>query len=332
MKIILIGGVASSLMALRKLHEHNFRDVTVFGYRPSDTANVSGWLNLEVPARDYGYAYHPFLKINDCAELISEIMPDLIFVVGLSQLISKKIIDVPRLGCVGFHPTALPRGRGRAPIAWLVLLRESGAATFFNLQAGTDDGAIYVQEPFEVDEKDDASSVEVKILTAEEKALDTWLPALKSGRLHGLEQNHRQATYYGRRAPEDGVIDWSSSAIAIDRLIKASSRPHPGAFTYQADSVIRIWRSKVDSVLEYVGVTGRILSINSDECFLVQCGERLLLITEWTAETAWRPRVGMKLGYYPEEEIHNLRLKCHQLTNRIEKLEIKIEQLCGNDD
>ena len=57
--------------------------------------------------------------------------PDLLFVTGLSQIVKPPLLNLPRIGCIGFHPTWLPKGRGRAPLGWLVLDGVPGAATFF---------------------------------------------------------------------------------------------------------------------------------------------------------------------------------------------------------
>lgn len=70
------------------------------------------------------------INSNDIKEQIRKSSVDILFVVGLSQLIDEDIIRMPRFGCVGFHPTKLPKGRGRAPMAWLILDRGEGAATF----------------------------------------------------------------------------------------------------------------------------------------------------------------------------------------------------------
>nr|WP_256734990.1 formyltransferase family protein [Variovorax sp. dw_954] len=263
------------------------------------------------------------MKINEHTSELKELAPDLIFVVGLSQLISREILQIPRLGCVGFHPTALPRGRGRAPIAWLTLRCESGAATFFRLQEGADDGEIFVQQPFDVDASDSAASVEQKILNAERCALDTWLPSIALG-LNGVEQAHEAATFYGMRKPEDGVINWQVSATVVDRLVKAAGRPHPGAFTYQEDEIIRIWSTKVDAMCRHVGVPGRILEIKEDRAFLIQCGDTCLWVEHWSAAGPWLPKVGMRLGYYVDSEVNQLRRMCVELNARIEVLEARL--------
>lgn len=322
MKIAVIGGVTSTRLLVEKLYQHGFKDVQVFGYTPANTKNVSGWADLSVPAEQCHYKFNPFLRVSDFTKEIMELQPELIFAVGLSQLIPEEILQIPRLGAVGFHPTALPKGRGRAPIAWLVLEQKNGAATFFSLLAGVDDGPILVQEPFQVDAEDTAATVEAKILLAEANALDRWLPQLAAGLMASTEQDHSSATWYGRRTPEDGWIDWHKSAETLLRLIRASTHPHPGAYTFRQDHKIIIWSAQLQDQHSECGVIGRILLVDESGAFTVQCGERqLMTVTEWESSTGWTPKVGDLLGYYVESEINALRQTLRGLNTKLLELE-----------
>jgi methionyl-tRNA formyltransferase len=318
MRIVVIGGVSSTLMLIEKLNQHGFRDVHIFGYSPSDLGNVSGWANLSSAAANSKYSYNAFNRVSECRNKILEIFPDIVFAVGLSQIIPNDILTIPRLGCVGFHPTALPAGRGRAPIAWLILKNTDGAATFFSMRPGVDDGPILVQEPFKVDSQDTAGSVEAKMLLAESEALDRWLPQLAIGSFVTKDQDHRLASWYGRRTPDDGWINWHDSAHSIDRLIRATTKPFPGAYTFHQEHKIIIWSAVILEGTQEFGVIGRILRINDSGGFLVQCNEeKTLLVTEWETESCWQQKVGMKLGYYQELEIQSLRLEMSRLNEKI---------------
>ena len=147
---MLIGGVNSSAVTLHKLIEHDMDIAKVYGYEPKKTQLVSGYHNFSEVCACNSINYTPFQKINDHIEEIEELDFDVLFVVGLSQLVSEKIINTAKAGAIGFHPTQLPKGRGRAPIAWLVDEVTNGAATFFVLEEEADAGAIFEQESFEV--------------------------------------------------------------------------------------------------------------------------------------------------------------------------------------
>ena len=321
MKIAVIGGVSSTRVVIQKLCQHGFTSVFVFGYEPQNTLNVSGWTDLSAIANEAGYIYQPFRKVIECTEFIREFAPDLVFAVGLSQIIPESLLRIPAKGFVGFHPTKLPLGRGRAPLAWLILDQNDGAASFFIMQDGVDDGPILAQVPFSVEFSDDASSLEEKMLRAEAIALDHLLLKLADGTVESSPQDHNSATYYGKRSPEDGWINWRYKAVDILTHIRASCAPHPGAFTFDQDEKIVITRAKLSLSDCQKGVVGRIIEVTDNGEFLIQCGDSCLWILEWTATPEWLPRVGRMLGFYAECEIVKLRSQISSLQCKINDLE-----------
>ncbi len=310
MRYILIGSVDSSERTLQKLIDHQQNVVAVFGYTPEDSSGVSGYVDMQPTAAQNGLPFFPFQRINDHAQQIAELNPDIILVVGLSQLVNRKILDAATRFCIGFHPTMLPHGRGRAPLAWLVHEQIPGAATFFEMGEGADDGAIFVQSPFTVSATDTARDVSAKILIGLDQALDVLLPRFSNNDFHRTPQIHSEASYFGKRSAADGVIDWQSSAKQILRLIKAASHPHPGAFSFCKDEKLTIWNATEELTLRATGVVGCILQID-ESGFIVQTGLGLLRVTDY--ESPVELRVGSRLGYYCESEIFELKKEIQQL-------------------
>jgi methionyl-tRNA formyltransferase len=317
MKIALIGGVTSTLVTLEKLIEHGLRPARVYGYEPADADLVSGyaWLKPACDAAQVDYA--PFRLINDHSSAIAAEQYDIAFIVGLSQLVSDDIIQHVRLGCVGFHPTLLPRGRGRAPIAWLVLEETMGAANLFLIDRNADAGPVFEQVPFCVTPEDDAASVEEKALAALGEALDRWLPRLKRDEWNPVAQDEMHATEYGRRLPEDGWIDWHQDAESIHKLVKASTHPHPGAYTFAGEKKMTVWASRVEDNMRIRGVTGRVLKRAPDGALLMQTGHGLLWLTNHAVEGGSPVRVGMRLGFYAEQEIYLLKRDIRMIKERL---------------
>lgn len=307
--IIVIGAVKSTKITLNQLVKHGFNVVGALGYEPLNTANVSGWVDLKAQSKDLNLPYKGFQKINSSEhiEWAKEKKPDIIFAVGFSQLLSEEWLQMPRLGCIGFHPTLLPKGRGRAPLAWIIIEQSFGSATYFLMGQGADDGPVFVQERFQVEEEDDAFSVGGKMEKAMIKALDRWLPDLKKGIWNPIPQNEVEASWYGKRSKEDGIINWNDSAYYIDRLIKASSQPHPGAYTYFKDNKLTIWKSRIESGIPIKGVIGRILLADEEQGFLVQCGTGLLWINNISLPEGLSLRIGDKLCYNIEDEIFKIK-------------------------
>jgi len=302
MRVLVIGGVESTAITIKALHRHQFEIVGVLGHEPTSNSDVSGWTDLKQFCTDHKLPYRPFIRINDDGhqQWASSSQIDIIFAVGLSQLLQTNWNNLARLGCIGFHPTFLPKGRGRAPMAWLILEQTMGAATYFLLGESADDGAIFVQEPFSIKADDDAESAYEKLYKAMNLALDRWLPKLLDGNWDPTPQDESMATWHGIRKPEDGLITWNQSASKIDRLIKATTHPHPGAYTFINREKLYIYKSSIENSLPINGSVGRILLVE-EEKLLIQCGAGLLWI--YDIEPKKHLRVGQKLGMNLEEEI-----------------------------
>lgn len=307
--VLVIGSVKTTKHTIKQLVKNGFNVVGILGHEPKDNNLVSGWTNLRQLAKEYLIDFRGFKRVNDIEhiEWAASKDIDIIFAVGFSQLMSLDWLQMPKLGCIGFHPSFLPKGRGRAPIAWMILEKSYGSATFFLMGEGADDGPVFVQETFKVEDSDDASSIEIKIESAINKALERWLPELKNGVWNPVPQDELQATLTGKRSIEDGHINWNSSAYQIDRLIKASTKPHPGAYTYLKDQKMIIWKSSLEKEIPIKGVVGRILIIDQEKGFLVQCGEGLIWLKSITVDDKIKPVVGSKLGYNVEDEIFKIK-------------------------
>lgn len=308
-KIIVIGAVKSTQRTILELLKFKFDLIGIIGHEPKNIRSVSGWVDLSQTAKNFEIDYKGFKKINDNEVLIwaKEKKPDIIFAVGFSQLLSEDWLNMPKIGCIGFHPTMLPRGRGRAPLAWLIINEQWGAASFFLMGTGADNGPIFIQEPFKVEKDDDAKTLETKIDQSITLALNKWLPKLKNGEWNPLPQNEALATWYGKRSIEDGLINWQDNNIKIDKIIKASTFPHPGAYTYFKDEKLLILSSNIETNLKITGITGRVLKVDNEKGYLVQCGQGLLWINQLFLNKTHKISVGDKLGYQVEDEIFNLK-------------------------
>lgn len=319
-KIVLVGSVTSSFTTLKKLVQHKMNIAAVFGFEPKNMEPISGFVNMHEYCVANEIPYYPFVKISSDSikQLLQSIKPDIFFVVGLSQLIPMDMLNIAKLGNIGFHPTLLPRGRGRAPIAWLILEEKYGAANFFLMNKGVDEGPLFVQQKFIIEETDDAKTVEQKILSAIEKGLDEWLPKLKRGEWNPVQQEEMHATYFGKRTEEDGLINWGNDALFIDKLIRASAIPHPGAYTFLSEKKIIIYHSGLENQIKIKGVVGRVL-IEKNDSYLVQTGNGILWISEIFDEMKepLKIKVGQKLGYYPELEIYKMNKEIQKIKEKI---------------
>lgn len=316
MKIALIGSVSFSRVTLEGLLRNGANVVGVLGLAESASNGVSDYARMDDIAAASNIPYGEFVKVNvpEVVERLRAWQPDVLFVVGFSQLVHDEIMSIPKLGSVGFHPTPLPIGRGRAPVAWMTWDGTGGAANFFVLEQEADAGAIFVSEPFEVAKDAYAMDVIQSVREAMARALDRWIPRLIAGEWDPVPQDHARASFWGKRAAEDGLIDWNDSAADIARLVRTASRPYPGAYTYARDRKLIIWRA-AESDLPYRGITGRVLDAR-DGTLLVQTGKGLLQVQEYEIEGK-APAVGVKLGYVVEDELNRLRERIRVLEEKL---------------
>ena len=234
MKTIVIGSVVSSEVVLQKMIESNYPVDYVFSLDEQYAKDVSGYRPIHKLARQNQIPYKTFRKIEDSknVEIIRQLKPDYIFVVGLSQLVKSDILEAASKGVIGFHPTPLPKFRGRAAMVWQVLLGvHESKCTMFLLDEGMDSGDILIQEPYIIEDTDYAKDIERKMCDAIGRMTEKLLPQLLEGTIQPVKQKEEEATYLLKRTPEDGRIDWGQPSEKIQRLIRAVSRPYPGAFS-----------------------------------------------------------------------------------------------------
>jgi len=174
-------------------------------------------------------------KINDLA-------PEIIFSFYYRNLVQSPILDIPQNGCLNLHGSLLPQYRGRAPINWVLVNGETRTGvTLHYMTTRPDDGDIVSQTPIEIAEDDTAVSLHKKAAAAAGKMLDEVLPALRAGEAPRVPQDHANASYYGGRTPADGEIDWAMPAFKIRDLVRAVTRPFPGAFSHMGDRKCFFW-------------------------------------------------------------------------------------------
>ncbi|OUO93290.1 formyltransferase [Cloacibacillus sp. An23] len=200
---------------------------------------------------------------------------ELLFSFYYRKLIPQAVIDSPRLGAYNMHGALLPRYRGRACINWAVLNgeRETGA-TLHVMTDKPDAGDIIGSEAVPIEITDTALDVSLKVAEAARRVLSRALPALEAGTAERRPQDEARATYFGRRRPEGGRIDWNKSAVEIYNLVRAVTRPFPGAFAFADGKKYFIWKAAPE---EGSAQPGKIVSRAP---LLVGAGSGLLRIDE----------------------------------------------------
>jgi methionyl-tRNA formyltransferase len=154
---------------------------------------------------------------------------------------------VPQRGALNMHGSLLPKYRGRAPVHWAIIQGESATgASLHYMLAKPDAGALVDQEAVPILENETALDVSLKIADAAQTVLRRSLPRLVAGTAPATPLDLSQGSYFGRRRPEDGRIDWRQGARAVHNLVRAVAPPFPGAFTEVNGCRLALLATRVD--------------------------------------------------------------------------------------
>jgi methionyl-tRNA formyltransferase len=206
--------------------------------------------------------------------------PDFVFSFYYRYMLDKAWLAVPRLGALNIHGSLLPKYRGRAPVHWAIIHGETltGASLHYMVEK-PDAGALVDQEAVAILENDTALDVSIKVAEAAEVVLKRSLPQLIAGTAaaHPLELS--QGSYFGRRRPEDGRIDWRWPARQVHDLVRAVAPPFPGAFTEVNGCRLEILETRLDpQPVKYPGLLPCLYTVNG--AWFADCvdGRRLKIL------------------------------------------------------
>ncbi|MDD2465686.1 MAG: bifunctional UDP-4-amino-4-deoxy-L-arabinose formyltransferase/UDP-glucuronic acid oxidase ArnA [Desulfobulbus sp.] len=206
---------------------------------------------------------------------IREMQPDVLFSFYYRNMVGQEILSIPSSGCINLHGSLLPRYRGRCPVNWVLVHgeKETGVSLHY-MTPKPDDGDIIAQKKVSIDDEDTALTLFAKMDQAAAALLDGELPKIKTRTNARVPQDAGLASYYGGRGPQDGEIHWHQSAVAIRNLVRAVTRPYPGAFTYLVNSKFIVWQASIVASPQ-TAVPGTVIATNP---LTIACGEDALRV------------------------------------------------------
>ena len=154
---------------------------------------------------------------------------------------SERFLTTPAHGALNMHGSLLPKFRGRVPVNWAIIQgeRQTGASLHY-MELKPDAGDLVDQQAVPILPDDTAGQVFAKVTVAAEQVLDRSLPGLLLGSAPRKRLDLKAGSYYGRRRPEDGRIDWSQPAWSVHNLIRAVAPPYPGAYSTLAGKPLKL--------------------------------------------------------------------------------------------
>ena len=265
MRIVFIGTVEFSKKALKKLIE---LDANIVGVCTKKKSNFnSDFVDLKPLCKKNNIPVNLVKDINSKENYnwIKSLNPDIIFCFGWSSLIKKKILILPPMGVLGFHPTKLPQNRGRHPIIWtLVLGLSESSSTFFFMDKGVDDGDILSQKDIKVLKSDNAETLYNRLINVSVNQIEKIVSMLETNNFRKIKQNHSLSNTWRKRSKDDGKINFKMTSKDIHNLVRALSKPYIGAHINYKNKDIIVWRTKIIKFQKQNIEPGKVLISNKN--------------------------------------------------------------------
>ncbi len=288
MRILFIGTGDIGLPAFNALlaaTQHHVVGVVTQPDRPAGRGNKLTASAIKQRALEAGIEVHQPLKIRNYVEALQALQPDIAVVIAYGQILSKAVLEVPRLGCLNVHASLLPLHRGAAPIqaAMLANNAETGV-TIMHMDEGLDTGDVVLMDRLLLRPDHTGGLLHDELAALAPTSLLEALDLIAAGKATRTPQDNTNATHVGKLTREHGRLDWTRSAVELERLVRAYN-PWPGTFTTLPEgAVLKVHTARVVPDAEVCPVAGTVVAASPKQGLLVATGHGILEITEVQAE------------------------------------------------
>ncbi len=217
------------------------------------------------------------LKTEKWHRKVKYMQPDLILSLYYRDLIPEEIFSQAKLGAYNMHGSYLPTYRGRAPLNWAIINGENyGGVSLHVMEKNFDTGEIVAQERVEFGSDEYVGEIQPRISVAALNVFKNSIELLLDGNPKTIPQDTDKASYFGKRTPEDGRIDFTKTAREVFNLIRAISKPFPGAFTEINGNKTIIWRAKIGMNINNIPA-GMVVEQSP---LIIACSDKFIVATE----------------------------------------------------
>jgi methionyl-tRNA formyltransferase len=246
LRIVFCGTPAFAAPSLRHLiAQPDFEIVSVVTQpdRPRGRGNQISISPVKAIAIESGIPVYQPEKIKSVESLdyFKRLAPDVVVIIAYGQIISARLIEIPRLGWINLHASLLPKYRGAAPINWAILNNEKiTGLTTMQIDAGLDTGPMLLQYETPIGPDETAPELTARLAEAGAPLMAETLRKLDGDELFPVSQANSEATFAPLLRKNDGLIEWELSAEYIYNRIRGL-QPWPGAFTTFRGKNCQIW-------------------------------------------------------------------------------------------
>jgi len=246
-KILIFGYSQICYLILEYLLKQKENVIGLFTHKNNPKENI--WFKTpDIIAKKYSIPVYYPENVNTkywINFITKKLQPDIIFSIYYRKKICNEIITFPKYKSINFHGSYLPKYRGAAPLNWALINGEkTTGVTFHYMTEKFDAGDIISQKKIKISKKDDINSLYKKFFSVGLDLFKTTFKKIKENKIRPYKQNEKLASYYSKRKPEDGLINWNLSAEKIYNLIRAVTYPFPGAFSFLNGSKFIIWQAE----------------------------------------------------------------------------------------
>lgn len=244
--------------------------------RPSGRGNKVSFSPVKEFAVSQGLTVHQPARIKnqEAKELFASHDADVAVVVAYGRILPDEFLRAPRRGCINVHFSLLPLYRGAAPANWAIVNgeKETGVTTMF-IEPELDTGPILLQRKTAIGEAETAPELMERLAEIGAALLGETLSRLDE--ITPRPQRDRDATFAPVLEKEDGIIDWSQNAVAIERRVRGF-QPWPNAYTSFNSKGLTIWRAQPIKSTALDALPGEVITARGDD-LIVNCGEQTAL-------------------------------------------------------
>ncbi len=210
---------------------------------------------------------------------------DIIILSGFNKILPKEIFDYPKFGSINLHAGPVPKYRGGSPLNWQLINGENKIGlSILKVESGLDNGPILNQLFFNISQNTTINEIH-KIANKKfpEMVIKSLKLLKKPNSLKFRKQKNENAIYWHQRNVSDGLIDWKNkTAKEVHNLVRAISKPYPGAFSFYKKKKIIILEASVCSKT-VKGTPGRVLFLNKKEPIII-CKDNGIKIKSFDSE------------------------------------------------
>jgi len=190
------------------------------------------------------------IKSKDSIAILESLGADIFVVAAYGQLLSQKILSMPRFGAINVHASILPKYRGASPIQQAIVDGETSTGiTIMQMDKGMDTGDILLKHIVDIDQEDTGGLLHDKLCQVAPIALLEAIDLIATDSIVPIKQDSELASYAPLITKQMAQIEWNKSPKDVVNQIRAYN-PSPGAYTWLDDKQVKIWRAVTDETLD----------------------------------------------------------------------------------